>query len=36
MRYPDPYHGGVEDFERVLDLCEIGARGLLRALAARK
>jgi protein-tyrosine phosphatase len=29
---PDPYHGGIEDFERVLDLCEAGARGLLRAL----
>jgi protein-tyrosine phosphatase len=26
---PDPYYGGVEDFERVLDLCETGARGLL-------
>lgn len=26
---PDPYYGGVEDFERVLDLCEAGARGLL-------
>jgi protein-tyrosine phosphatase len=32
---PDPYYGGVEDFERVLDLCEAGARGLLRKLAAR-
>ncbi|HEX6398345.1 MAG TPA: low molecular weight protein-tyrosine-phosphatase [Steroidobacteraceae bacterium] len=32
---PDPYYGGVEDFERVLDLCEAGARGLLRRLAAR-
>jgi protein-tyrosine phosphatase len=31
---PDPYYGGVEDFERVLDLCEAGARGLLRTLAA--
>jgi protein-tyrosine phosphatase len=26
---PDPYYGGVEDFERVLDLCELAARGLL-------
>ena len=26
---PDPYYGGVEDFERVLDLCESGARGFL-------
>jgi protein-tyrosine phosphatase len=32
---PDPYYGGVEDFERVLDLCETGARGLLRRLAGR-
>jgi protein-tyrosine phosphatase len=32
---PDPYYGGVEGFERVLDLCEAGARGLLRRLAAR-
>jgi protein-tyrosine phosphatase len=30
---PDPYYGGIEDFERVLDLCEAGARGLLRSLA---
>jgi protein-tyrosine phosphatase len=29
---PDPYYGGVEDFERVLDLCELGARGLLARL----
>jgi protein-tyrosine phosphatase len=29
---PDPYYGGVEDFERVLDLCESGARGLLDSL----
>lgn len=29
---PDPYYGGQEDFERVLDLCETGARGLLRRL----
>ena len=26
---PDPYYGGDEDFELVLDLCESGARGLL-------
>lgn len=26
---PDPYYGNVEGFERVLDLCEAGARGLL-------
>jgi protein-tyrosine phosphatase len=29
---PDPYYGGQEDFERVLDLCEAGARGLLQQL----
>ena len=32
---PDPYYGGTEDFERVLDLCEAGARALLRRLAGR-
>jgi protein-tyrosine phosphatase len=31
---PDPYYGGSEEFERVLDLCEAGARGLLLSLAA--
>ena len=31
---PDPYYGGSEDFERVLDLCEAGARALLRRLSA--
>jgi len=29
VEVPDPYYGGIEDFERVLDLCEAGARGLL-------
>jgi protein-tyrosine phosphatase len=29
---PDPYYAGVEEFERVLDLCEAGARALLRKL----
>jgi protein-tyrosine phosphatase len=33
---PDPYYCGVEDFERVLDLCEAGARGLLAQLAKEK
>src|SRR5262245_25079557 len=33
---PDPYYGGIEDFERVLDLCEAAARGLLSALARPK
>jgi len=31
---PDPYYGGQEEFERVLNLCEAGARGLLRHLSA--
>jgi len=31
---PDPYYGGTEDFERVLDLCEAGARALLQRMAA--
>jgi len=26
---PDPYYGGVEEFERVLDLCEAASRGLM-------
>lgn len=26
---PDPYYGGIEGFERVLDLCEAAAHGLL-------
>jgi protein-tyrosine phosphatase len=30
---PDPYYGGAEEFERVLDLCEAGAHGLLRTLS---
>jgi protein-tyrosine phosphatase len=30
---PDPYYGGSDDFERVLDLCEAGAWGLLRQLS---
>jgi protein-tyrosine phosphatase len=34
LEVPDPYYGGVEDFERVLDLCEMAARGLLARLAA--
>lgn len=32
---PDPYYGGVEDFERVLDLCERAARGFLQHLRER-
>ena len=34
LEVPDPYYGGVEDFERVLDLCETAARGLLANLAS--
>ncbi len=33
---PDPYHGGVEDFDRVVELSESGARGWLRELKRRK
>ncbi len=29
---PDPYYGGPEDFERVIDLVETASRGLLAAL----
>jgi len=27
---PDPYYGNAEGFERVLDLCEAGGRGLIK------
>lgn len=30
---PDPYYGGPDGFERVLDLCEAGAHGLIAALS---
>jgi protein-tyrosine phosphatase len=33
IEVPDPYYGGSEDFERVLDLCELAGRGLLQKLA---
>lgn len=26
---PDPYYGNIDGFERVLDLCEVSARGLI-------
>ena len=26
---PDPYYGGPQGFEHVLDLCEAAARGLI-------
>jgi len=29
---PDPYYGGPDGFERVLDLCEAGAKGLVSEL----
>jgi protein-tyrosine phosphatase len=29
---PDPYYGGPQDFERVLDMLEDAARGLLHAI----
>jgi len=32
---PDPYYGGPEGFERVLDLVEAGCDGLLAALRGR-
>jgi protein-tyrosine phosphatase len=32
---PDPYYGELRDFERVFDLSEQAARGLLQALAAQ-
>ena len=32
---PDPYYGGTQGFERVLDLVEQGTRGLLRHLRDR-
>jgi protein-tyrosine phosphatase len=33
VEVPDPYYGGPDEFERVLDLCEAGAHGLLRKLS---
>jgi len=32
MDIPDPYYGSADGFEKVLDLCEAGARGLLEHL----
>ena len=31
---PDPYYGGADGFQRVLDLIEAGSRGLLAELSA--
>jgi protein-tyrosine phosphatase len=33
---PDPYYGGPEDFERVLDLCEAASRDFLEQCRSRK
>ena len=30
---PDPYYGGAEGFERVLDLCELAGKGLIASVA---
>ena len=32
---PDPYYGGEQGFERVLDLIEMGARALLEDVKRR-
>ena len=32
VEVPDPYYGAAEGFERVLNLCETGARGLIEHL----
>jgi protein-tyrosine phosphatase len=31
---PDPYYGNAAGFERVLELCEVGARGLIKSLTS--
>lgn len=33
---PDPYYGSSEGFEKVLDMCELAAQGLLNSLARSK
>lgn len=33
---PDPYYGADSGFERVLDLCELAAKGLLKDLSNRE
>lgn len=32
---PDPYYGNAEGFERVLDLCETGAKALVKHYASK-
>jgi protein-tyrosine phosphatase len=36
IEVPDPYHGGSEGFEVVLDLVEDAAAGLLKTIQANK
>jgi len=33
---PDPYYGGAQGFEEVLDLVELAAQGLLKHIAGRR
>jgi protein-tyrosine-phosphatase len=35
MRFPDPYYGGGQGFEQVLDLVEDAATRLIVTLSAR-
>jgi protein-tyrosine phosphatase len=32
---PDPYYGGGDGFERVIDICEAACRGLLEHIRDR-
>jgi protein-tyrosine phosphatase len=36
MEVPDPYYGGVNGFEEVLDLVEAASRGLLQHVRERQ
>jgi protein-tyrosine phosphatase len=36
LEVPDPYFGGRDGFERVLDLVTLGSRGLIAALERRR
>lgn len=36
LQVPDPYSGGAEGFERVLDMVEDGALGLFKSLSSKK
>lgn len=33
---PDPYYGGMQGFQHVLDLCEAGANGLIQACLSER